>query len=124
MAPRRGPLTESLSWDTFGKFFSRSEALMARALGKGSPVVQQVPAGAAVPSISSVLEELDRLLASADFDASPRSRDFVRYIVEETLAGRGEDLSQTSIATRVFGRREDFDATVDPIVRIQAGRLR
>src|SRR5262245_52262894 len=98
---------------------------MAKALGKGSPV-QQVPVGTSdnVPEEKSVLEQLDRLLASHDFDASPRSRDFVRYIVEETLAGRGDDLSQTSIATRVFGRREDFDATVDPIVRIQAGRLR
>jgi TolB-like protein len=88
--------------------------------------LQQVPVetGGAVPPTKAVLDELDKLLASGDFDASPRSRDFVRYIVEETLAGRGEDLTQTSIATRVFGRRDDFDATVDPIVRIQAGRLR
>ena len=68
--------------------------------------------------------QLERILASADFDASPRSRAFVRFIVEETLAGRQEQLTQTAIATRVFGRREDFDPTVDPIVRIQAGRLR
>jgi adenylate cyclase len=72
----------------------------------------------------AVLEQLERILASEDFDASPRSRDFVRFIVEETLAGRGDDLTQAAIATRVFGRREDFDPTVDPIVRIQAGRLR
>ena len=98
---------------------------MTRALGKGSPLQQvSIETGGPAPPTKAVLEELDRLLASGDFDGSPRSRDFVRYIVEETLAGRGEDLTQTSIATRVFGRRDDFDATVDPIVRIQAGRLR
>jgi adenylate cyclase len=71
-----------------------------------------------------VLEQLERILASGDFDASPRSRAFVRFVIEEALAGRQETLSQGAIATQVFGRREDFDPTVDPIVRIQAGRLR
>ena len=71
-----------------------------------------------------VLAGLERILASGDFDASPRSRAFVRFIVEETLAGRQEGLTQAAIATRVFGRRKDFDPTIDPIVRIQAGRLR
>jgi adenylate cyclase len=76
------------------------------------------------PEADEVLAELERILANSDFDASPRSRAFVRFIVEETLAGRQEGLTQAAIATRVFGRREDFDPTVDPIVRIQAGRLR
>jgi len=81
------------------------------------------PAGFA-PEAGDVLAGLERILASADFDASPRSRAFVRFIVEETLAGRQDGLTQVAIATRVFGRREEFDPTIDPIVRIQAGRLR
>ena len=40
------------------------------------------------------------------------------------LPAAGSDLTQSAIATRVFDRRDDFDAVVDPIVRIQAGRLR
>jgi adenylate cyclase len=76
------------------------------------------------PDAHAALEQLERVLASGDFDASPRSRAFVRFILEETLAGRHAGLTQTAIATRVFQRREDFDPTVDPIVRIQAGRLR
>jgi CheY-like chemotaxis protein/TolB-like protein len=76
------------------------------------------------PGARAVRRQLDQILSSADFDASRRSREFLRFIVEETLAGRGEDLTQSAIATRVFGRRDDFDAVVDPIVRIQAGRLR
>jgi len=77
-----------------------------------------------IPEAGDVLDALERILASGDFDASPRSRAFIRFIVEETLAGRQHDLTQAAMATRVFGRREDFDPTVDPIVRIQAGRLR
>jgi adenylate cyclase len=76
------------------------------------------------PTAGEVSAELERIFASADFDGSPRSRAFLRFIVEETHAGRQEDLTQTAIATRVFGRRDDFDPTIDPIVRIQAGRLR
>jgi adenylate cyclase len=76
------------------------------------------------PEARAVTAQLEKILASADFDASPRSRAFIRFIVDETLAGRQEALTQADIATRVFGRRDDFDPTVDPIVRIQAGRLR
>jgi len=72
----------------------------------------------------TVLQQMERILAHGDFDGSPRSRAFFRFIVEETLAGRQAGLTQTAIATQVFGRRSDFDPTVDPIVRIQAGRLR
>ena len=76
------------------------------------------------PGPPAVRRQVERILASGDFDASPRSRDLLRFVVEEALAGRGEEITQSSIATRVFRRREDFDPTVDPIVRIQAGRLR
>ena len=68
--------------------------------------------------------QVEQILSSPDFDASRRSKEFLRFIVEEALAGRGEELTQAAIATGVFGRRDDFDAVVDPIVRIQAGRLR
>ncbi len=76
------------------------------------------------PGDDDVVRELERVLVDGDFDASPRSRAFLRFIVDETLAGRQDGLTQDAIATRVFQRREDFDPTLDPIVRIQAGRLR
>ena len=71
-----------------------------------------------------VRRALEQVLASEDFDASRRSKEFLRFIVAEALAGRGESLTQSAIAVQVFGRRDDFDPVVDPIVRIQAGRLR
>lgn len=77
-----------------------------------------------VPDSHAVEAALERLLASIDFDASPRSREFLRHVVEETVAGRADQLGQVAIARRVFKRRDDFDPGLDPIVRIQAVRLR
>jgi adenylate cyclase len=77
-----------------------------------------------VPSPDAVRRELGHILSSPDLDASRRSREFLAFVVDEALAGRGDALTQAMIATRVFGRRSDFDPTADPIVRIQAGRLR
>ncbi|PWS35203.1 hypothetical protein DFH01_23145 [Falsiroseomonas bella] len=72
----------------------------------------------------AVRTELRRILASRDFEASDRNRQFLAYVVEETLGGRGERIKAYNIATSVFGRAADFDPQVDSIVRIEAGRLR
>ena len=80
------------------------------------------PPGA--PFDAQVRAHLDGLLASPHFDASSRSREFLRYVVDETLAGRGAALTQSAIAIGVFRRQADFDPVLDPIVRVQAGRLR
>ncbi|MGD8439402.1 MAG: hypothetical protein PVG53_02625 [Holophagae bacterium] len=74
--------------------------------------------------LDKVREQLGRVLASPEFHATDTMRDFLRYVVEEKLAGRSHRLKGYTIAVNVFGRSEDFDASNDPIVRIQAGRLR
>ncbi|MBB2698595.1 UNVERIFIED_ORG: TolB-like protein [Rhizobium esperanzae] len=68
--------------------------------------------------------QLDRILASPEFLAPERGRRFLQYIVEETLDGRGEQLKASTIAQAVFGRDASFDAQNDPVVRIEAGRIR
>jgi len=68
--------------------------------------------------------ELDRILASAEFDTTDRGRRFLRYVVEESLAGRGDRIKAYSVAVEVFGRDASFDPQSDPIVRIEAGHLR
>ena len=68
--------------------------------------------------------QMERILGNPEFRATDRMRDFLRFVVEETLAGRARQLKGFTIATEVFGRNEDFDAAHDPVVRIQAGRLR
>lgn len=73
---------------------------------------------------ASVRQHLDRLLHSPQFDASARSREFLCFVVEQALSGHHEQLNQTAIAMSVFGRKADFDGILDPVVRVQAGRLR
>jgi adenylate cyclase len=64
------------------------------------------------------------MLASEDFDASERNRKFLTYVVEETLAGRADRIKAYSVATSAFGRGDDFDPQLDPVVRIEALSLR
>ena len=76
------------------------------------------------PGPDEIRLALERVLASADFDASERNRRFLRHVIEETLAGRAERIKAYNIATTVFGRDDRFDPQLDSIVRIEAGRLR
>jgi hypothetical protein len=76
------------------------------------------------PSHGAVREQLERILASAELVAPDRLRSFLRLVVEETLAGRAERLEACTIAVDVFGRDQDFDPQNDPVVRMEAGKLR
>ena len=73
---------------------------------------------------ADVREELERILGSPGFEASARNRRFLEYIVEETLAGRGDRLKGVSIAIDVFGRDATIDPEHDPVVRVEAAKLR
>ena len=72
----------------------------------------------------AVREQLVRILNSGPFLQSGRRQRFLEYLVIETLAGRGERLKGFNIALEVFDRPETFDSAVDPIVRMEASRLR
>ncbi|RUM21567.1 hypothetical protein EFD56_03535 [Rhizobium phaseoli] len=87
-------------------------------------VPEEGQAGQARQEPENVRLQLDRILASPEFLAPERGRRFLQYIVEETLDGRGEQLKASTIAQAVFGRDASFDAQNDPVVRIEAGRIR
>ncbi len=72
----------------------------------------------------AIREELDRVLHSGPFAQSRRRQRFLEYIVNETLAGRGDRLKGYSLGVEVFDRPETFDPVTDPLVRIEAARLR
>ena len=76
------------------------------------------------PDQKAVREQLDRILKSGTFLHAPRRMRFLDYIVNETLAGRGERLKGYSIAQEVFDRSDAFDPNADPIVRVEAARVR
>jgi CheY-like chemotaxis protein/TolB-like protein len=103
-----------------------SEAQAAGSAGALDPAPDPRPSTRDVgaPEAGEVRRAVEGVLASPDFDAPRRSREFLSFIVEEALSGRDEAISQATIAIEVFGRKDDFDALTDPIVRIQAGRLR
>ncbi len=68
--------------------------------------------------------ELDKILASRIFAHADRPSRFLRFVVEETLRDDAASLKEYSIGTAVLDRGESFDPRVDPIVRVEAGRLR
>ncbi|WP_342237676.1 tetratricopeptide repeat protein [Inquilinus sp. OTU3971] len=78
----------------------------------------------AVPPTEIVRGAVERILASSNFRASERHRRFLRYIVDETLAGRADRIKGYSVGVAVFDREESFDSQLDPIVRIGASQLR
>ena len=78
----------------------------------------------AVWSADEVRDQLDRILASRGFVHAERMSLFLRYVVAETLAGRGDRLKEYSIAVEVFGRDNDFDPQTSSVVRVEASRLR
>ncbi|TPE47727.1 hypothetical protein [Amaricoccus solimangrovi] len=76
-----------------------------------------------VPGPSDTAAALARVLATPKFRQG-RRRSMLAYLVEETLTGRGDRLKGYTIATAVFGRGDDFNAQSDPVVRLEARRLR
>src|SRR5262245_32743314 len=71
-----------------------------------------------------VRAELDRILASPGLAGADRASRFLRYVVERTLAGEGDQLKEYVVGRDVFDRGDDYDPRVDSIVRVEAGRLR
>jgi len=71
-----------------------------------------------------VRKHVSGILLSSDFAAAPQLAAFLRYIVEKKLEGQEGFIKAYTIATEALGRAPDFDAQNDPIVRVQARRLR
>lgn len=79
---------------------------------------------ATLGSPDGVRAQLERILSSADFEATARMRRFLKFVVEMTLGGRADELKGYTIGTEIYGRGPDFNPAEDTVVRIQAGRLR
>ncbi len=76
------------------------------------------------PTPAAARAELERLLASEGFVNSDRLTRFLRFTVEKTLAGEGDQLKEYLLGVEVFDRGATFDPRMDPIVRVEARRLR
>lgn len=76
------------------------------------------------PARSDVEAALARILEWPGLARSPQLARFLSYIVEARLSGEEANIKAYSIAVDVFGRPQSFDPQSDPIVRVQARRLR
>ncbi|QFR34468.1 adenylate cyclase [Ancylobacter sp. TS-1] len=85
---------------------------------------EQEEASPSCPPAEDVQHQVERILASPELRRSCRLADFLAYIVEETLQGRQDRIKAYSIGIEVLGRDAAFDPQLDPVVRIEAGRLR
>src|SRR5689334_3623483 len=71
-----------------------------------------------------VRAQLDRILASAAFAGAERASSFLRFVVLRALSGRAGEIKESVIAVEALGRSPSFDSKSDPIVRVEARRLR
>lgn len=76
------------------------------------------------PAPEDIRTQLAHMMESASFRASPRRRAMLQFIIDETLSGRSNRLKGVTLAQNVFGRDETFDQQSDPVVRLEARRLR
>ena len=80
------------------------------------------PPGPAKPSPESVRAQLDKILASRAFAGAERPGRFLRFVVEQALAGN--QLKETLLGVEVFGRNPSYDPRLDGVVRVEAVKLR
>ena len=90
----------------------------------GADAVTGGVASDGAPDEETIRAALDRVTASDGFARSGRARELLTYVADEALAGRGDRINSKTIAQDVFGRDEAFDASADPLVRVQMGRTR
>lgn len=93
-------------------------------LGYPNLTAGRVSTFATKPPKQVVAAQLDRILASAIFMHSERLSRLLRYAVQQAAEGKTEELKEYALAISVFDKRDSFDPRFDPIVRVEAGRLR
>ena len=76
------------------------------------------------PGREAVRRQLEKILAADGFARSARMSRFLRFTVERALEGRAGELKEYLLGVEVFDRKESYDSRVDPIVRVEARRLR
>jgi hypothetical protein len=73
---------------------------------------------------NAINEQLERLLASSFFSHSKRFPNFLRFVVEQTLAGDAGEIKERTLGIEIFGKDADYDTAADPIVRVTAAEIR
>src|SRR4029434_6176653 len=93
------------------------------------PILRRMAVKTAAPapgkdSEKAIRQQLERVLSSGTFQQVERLQRFISFIVTEAAAGRSDELKEYVVGVQVFGKESSFDPRTDPIVRVQARRLR
>ena len=73
---------------------------------------------------ADVRAALEHVLASQSFVNAGRLSRMLRFVVERTLDGHGDQLKEYLLGVEVFDRPSEYDPRLDSIVRVEARRLR
>jgi tetratricopeptide (TPR) repeat protein len=76
------------------------------------------------PEAEAARRQLKRILGSAGFARNERMSRFLRFVVENHLEGRDQELKESVLGVQIFGRPPGYDSKRDAVVRTEAGRLR
>ena len=79
---------------------------------------------ATMPTPDEVRAALERIVASYVFRSSPQLASFLSFVVEAVLHGKSDRIKGYTIGVEVLRRDTKFDPQLDPIVRVEATRLR
>jgi len=71
-----------------------------------------------------VNHHLDQALSSPLFRKAERQSRFLRFVVDAALQSPEAPIKEFDIGVAVYDRRGDYDPRIDPIVRVEAARLR
>jgi len=91
--------------------------------GADHPPETRVP-GTGEIAPDAIRAALEQVLASTEFRASRRCQEFLRFVVDTTLAGNAQMLKERTIGVEVFGRAAAYDPGNDSTVRVKAGEVR
>jgi hypothetical protein len=76
------------------------------------------------PTPDEIRAALDHVLFSEVFSRSPQLGAFLRFVTEAVLHGKGDRIKAYTVGVEVLRRDPTFDPQIDPIVRVEATRLR
>jgi hypothetical protein len=75
-------------------------------------------------SHAEIEQQLVRMLENHHFRHSHRYPALLKYLVEQTLIGRGAQLKERLLGIEVFHRAANYDTNADPVVRVTAAEVR
>jgi hypothetical protein len=76
------------------------------------------------PSGEEQWQTVRNIAASAAFHKSPRLRNLLLFVVERSITGRGNELTELEIGRQVFGRGSEYVPADDSVVRSSVRQLR